>query len=335
VNAGSWWSLLRSSVIGGTPVPLVAGPTPGDSLLHGPPMDESRSRPVAGSRASWLLAAGAGLGLLAAAVSLLSSGERAGLPDQAVASVNDAVIRLEEYERAVEAFQSDRREPISGADREHVLSRLVDEELLVQRGLALGLARHDRRVRGDIVSAVIEAVVSQADAVEPDADEVEAFYEANRGYFARTPRVMVEQLLVRGAPIRSEAEARARADEAVRRLREGEPFARVEEDLGDPPVAPLPRDYLPIPKLREYVGPTAARASLDLAPGEVSAPLRSGTGFSVLHVVDRESESTPPLAQIEGEVRAELRRRAGDEALRRYLEDLRSDADVRVRSPLP
>lgn len=299
------------------------------------PMEESRSRPAAGSRASWLLAAGAALGLLAAAVSLLSSGERLGLPDHAVAAVNDAVIRLEEYERAVQAFESDRREPITDADREHVLSRLVDEELLVQRGLALGLARHDRRVRGDIVAAVIEAVVSQADAEQPDAEQVAAFYEANHGYFARTPRVMVEQVLVRGPPLRSEAEARQRADEVARRLRDGEPFAHVDEDLGDPPVARLPRDYLPIPKLREYVGPTAARASLELAPGEVSAPLRSGSGFAVLRVVDRESASTPPLAQVEGEVRAELRRRAGDEALRRYLEDLRRDADVRLRSPLP
>lgn len=100
------------------------------------------------SRATGVLAAGALLGLAAAGAALLAP--RAGpaaLPDDVVAVVNGAPVRSADYRRAVAALAADRRDPLGDADRRFVLERLVDEELLVQRALELGLARHDRRVR--------------------------------------------------------------------------------------------------------------------------------------------------------------------------------------------
>jgi parvulin-like peptidyl-prolyl isomerase len=298
---------------------------------------EPQADRAAERRARGLLGLGAGLGLLLAAAGILrgEAGDPGVLPEGAVASVNGTLVRREAYERAVQALATDRRDPIGEAEKRHVLERLVDEELLVQRGLELGLAQHDRRVRGDLVSAVIQAVVAQSEAEEPDDEEVEAFYAEQRDYFARTGRLRVRQVWVRGAPARDEEEARARAEEATARLRAGEPFEAVDEALGDRPVAPLPADLLPAAKLREYLGPTATRAALELEPGGVSEPQRSSAGYHVLQLVLREPGAVPPLDEIREEVRAELRRRRGDLALRAYLEELRERADLLLAHALP
>ena len=288
-------------------------------------------------RARVLLGLGAALGLALAAAGILhgDAAAPAALPDDAVAAVNGTLVRREAYERALQALAADRRDPIGDPERQHVLDRLVDEELLVQRALELGLAQSDRRVRGDLVTAVIQAVVSQSEDQEPDDAAVAAFYAEQRDYFARSGRLRVRQIWVRGPPARDEAQARARAQEVVTRLRAGEPFAAVDAALGDRPVAPLPSDPLPAAKLREYLGPTATRAAQQLAPGEVSEALPASAGFQVLQLVALEPGEAPPLDEIREEVRAELRRRAGDLALRDYLAELRERADLKLAPVLP
>jgi hypothetical protein len=283
-----------------------------------------------GLRARRLLGLGAALGLALATVELLSFGEAIAPASGGVASVNGTPIRREDYDRALAAFASDRRSPVEDADRRHVLDRLIEEELLVQRGLELGLAERDRRVRADIVAAMIDAVTAEAKTTEPERAEVEEFYAANRDYFARPGRIRARQVVVRAAATRPDSDARARAREVARRLRAGEDFDRVRSELGDPEIAPLPDVLLPAAKLREYLGPTPAAALLELGPGEVSDPIRAPSGYHVLVVSERADPEPLPLAEVESEVRAEVRRRRADRALRDYLDELRRSGEVRV-----
>src|SRR5262249_10911197 len=122
----------------------------------------------------------------------------------------------------------------------------------------------------------------------------------------------------------------ARAREAAARLRAGEDIVRVREALGDRELAPPPDVLLPPAKLLDYLGPTPLGTALALDPGRVSDPVRSATGFHVLQVVEREAAWVPPRDEIADDVLAEYRRRAGDRALRAYLDGLRSRADVEV-----
>ncbi len=279
-------------------------------------------------RARLLLGLGAAVGLAAVAVGLMSPTR--GLPSHAVARVNNSVISSVEYERAVAALAADSRSVLSEADRQHVLDRLIDEELLVQHALDLELPRHDARVRADLVAAVIQALVATASDTDPPDAELEAFYREHADYFARPGRARIAQIMVRSEPVRSQEQALTRAREAARRLRAGEPFALVKSELGDAEVALLPDTYLSPGKLREYLGPSAMRAALNLAPGEVSDPVVSGHGYTLVLSLGREPGVTPELAEIEAEVRSEWVRRAGDAALRGALDDLRRRAEIEL-----
>ncbi len=280
------------------------------------------------ARPLWLLALGAVAGIGLAASSLVRRAEP--LPRDAVASVNGVPIRRADYERQLAALGADQRSPLDAAARRRVLERLIDEELLVQRGLELGLARHDRRVRADLTSAVIAGVVRPADGAEPSDKELREFYETHREFFAQPERLSVRQIFVRVRDLGEEAAATQRAAEAARRLREGADFESVRRAFGDPEVPPLPSGPLPPAKLQEYLGPTATRMAMGLAAGEVGEPVRSGLGYHVLQLVGRVAPPEPSFEEMRAEVLAEYRRRKGDEALRAYLDALRARADVVV-----
>jgi hypothetical protein len=286
--------------------------------------------PHSEARARWLLLLGALAGLGTAAASLLGSHtEGSRLPEGAIARVNETLIQGEEYARLLAALEADRRTPLSDEDRVHVLDRLIEEELLVQHALALGLARSDRRVRADLVSAVLGSLAAAGDGHEPDEDEIRTFYAENRDFFAGPGRLWVRQVFVAVDGAGDDA-ARERAARASERLRAGEAIDRVRDELGSPEVAPLPDAPLPPAKLREYLGPTALLAALDLVPGATSGPIRSAQGYHVLSLVERDPGGAPPLEEIVPQVRAELRRRGDDRMLRERLEQLRAAADVVV-----
>ena len=292
--------------------------------------EAAERRPLA-----WL-AAGAAAGVALAGWGLLGSDARsAALPDGAVASVNGTLLYAEDYQRLVEGVESDTREPAGPELRRRVLDRMIEEELLVQRGVELGLVESDRRVRADITQAMIQSIVVESEDEQPEPEELRRFYEEEAGFFTQPGRVRAAQVFFRVRTPGDEAALLARATEAQRRLLAGEPVERVRSELGDEEVSPIPDTLLPPAKLREYVGPTALRAVMELAPGATSAPVRSGMGMHVFQVIEREQARVPPFEEIAAHVEAEWVRRAGDRALRAYLDDLRAEAQVKTAETLP
>jgi parvulin-like peptidyl-prolyl isomerase len=281
---------------------------------------------------AWL-AVGAALGLLVAAVGVI--GERPSvddLPPGAVARVGDSLIRIEDYERLVAGLESDRREPVDAKLRRHVLDRMIDEELLVQRAVELGLVDVDRRVRANLTSSMIQSIVDDAEEIEPSRRDLTSFYEENSEFFTSPGRLRVRQIFFRGRSTeRGSGEERAAAAHAA--LAAGAAFDAVRKEHGDNEISPLPDVLLPPLKLREYIGPTAMRSAMELEAGSIGEPIRSGTGVHILQLVDREPASTPLFEKIEEQVQNEWRRRQGDRALRAYLDGLRDDFLVITRQP--
>ena len=287
---------------------------------------------MSGTRGTVLLALGAALGVLAAAASLLGAGPLSGhgLPPGAVARVNGTVIRADDYARSLDALGRDRRDGVTTGDRRHVLDRMIDEELLVERGIDLGLVRQDPRVRRDLTAAVIDAVVTGHDDRTPSDAELAAFYDREREFFARPGRLRVRQVWCRAASGSDDAAIEARARAAAKRLRAGDDIAAVRAALGDAELAPPPDVLLPPAKLLDYLGPTALRTALELEAGAVSDPVRSATGFHVLQVVEREGAWVPAREEIAEDLLAEYRRRVGERSLRAYLDGLRARAEIEV-----
>lgn len=284
-------------------------------------------------QARGLLAVGAAIGLILAVAGIVRPGPRfdVDVPPGSAAVVEGAIIETDAFERAVGLLAADSKNPIGEPEREHVLNRMIEEELLVQRARELGVDQHDRRVRSLLVSSMIDSIVADAQPEEPSQSDVEEFFEENGGYFARTGRLHVRPLRFAKRDGETDQDARARANKASERLIAGEDTATVEAELADAWVVPVPNGLLPATKLREYIGPTPTNLAATLETGATSEPVKGGRSWYVVRMIDREPAFTPPLDEVEDEVRAEMLRRAGDDALRSYLDQLRDRADVRIR----
>lgn len=82
----------------------------------------------------------------------------------AIAHINSAVIREDEYERAIALFRGEKRGPITDADLNLVLEKLIKEELLVQAALRGDLPRKDLKIRQRVLQTLLTSIQTQSAA---------------------------------------------------------------------------------------------------------------------------------------------------------------------------
>ena len=287
------------------------------------------------SRPVLMLAAGAVLGLVLVAADLfrVTDDPAEDVPEGVIATVNGVGILAAEYGAALDRYALSRGGSLDGSDSTLVLDSMIDEELLVQRARDLRIDRNDRLVRDLMAKTVVEVVAMEAESTDPTSEEIVAFYEKNGDLFARDPKVRVREIRIEVNQFRSANQAAETAAAATARLKSGDEFARVNREMGDRPEVPLPDRPLTEAELRQHLGAAAASRALEMEPGQISEPVRSGSGFHVLKMVSREAPMVPPLYQIEAQVKAEMRRLAHQGAIKDYVVELRSLADIQVSRP--
>lgn len=255
-------------------------------------------------------------GFLLALIGLLFP-EKEILLSDTVAEVNGNYIRKDEYLRTLTAISSDSKNPITKEARTNVLERLIEEELLVQRGLELGFAREDRLIRASIVRAVIQSIISENVSEKPNVLELRSYFLFNRDKFLKTSRYQV----------------------AVYQQSDELSAARISKELRETGstksnnVSYIPNTLLPLSKLLDYLGPDVVLALGNLKSGEVSDPIKSGEIFFVVKVFVLEPGSTPDFDSVKEEVEASYIQEKGDRTLREYLDRLKTKSKIKRSLP--
>ena len=80
----------------------------------------------------------------------------------AVAHVNSAAIRKDEYQRAIALFRGDKRGPLTDADLNLVLDKLIEEELLVQAALRGDSPRKDLVIRQRVLQTLLTSIQTRS-----------------------------------------------------------------------------------------------------------------------------------------------------------------------------
>lgn len=264
-----------------------------------------------------LLAIGAAAGLVVALAGLVRDAREPALPIDAAARINATIISNEAYARALKRFGDDSADPLSDEDATWVLDRLIQEELLVQRGLELGLPRSSSSVRNAIVAAMIESIVTESRATEISEAELRDWFAENRLLFTAQSayRVVAYSFASEEQAQQAIISAEGRAPASGHRLE-------------------VPETDLPLTKLRDYLGETAVSRLAKLGAAESTEPFAfNGRWLKILVIAQTPGRQLDFDSEI-NKIESEWRRRTADRALRDYLARLRRDASVNARPAL-
>lgn len=264
------------------------------------------------------LALGALGGLLLAAWGMLRQTDIGmELPSSAIASVNDVMISRDSFERTRERLGTLGEGADAGAE---LLQRLIDDELLVQRGVELGMTETDPAVRAAIINSIVASVTAEADAADPTDEELNEYLETNPERFSYTSKLHVEAW---------ETEREELAQELVSALRDGGSLP----DAADITSMPdLPPGLLDTDMLSNYLGPAITAAAADMPEGSSAVFARRGR-WLVIRVVARERQAVANVDGIRSRVLMDYRRQLAAGLLEDYLENLRERAKVSVTTP--
>ena len=286
-----------------------------------------------------LLLGGALLGLLIALGSSNVADRNRLSEAGAIARVNDRHIDRTEYASAYQALLADKSKAPTEADKVLVLDRLIEEELLVQRGMEIGLLEGDAQVRKAVAMAVIEFVLAQNGSDVLEEDRLRRYYRDNVSNFTPAGRLQVAQIFVAypapDATPDAVAGATRQLDIIRTALREGQAFADVEAQYGMEILPRLPRLMLTPTKLTDYLGPELTEAATRLPQGAISDALPGATGWHFLQIIRNQPGKPPSFDTIRPQLVDALRRERDDKALRDYLDWLRNRASISLAPDAP
>jgi hypothetical protein len=267
-----------------------------------------------------LLALGALIGLVVAGIGILQREVQIDeLPENTVARVNDVMISRDLYDRAISRSTDYAGQPVGGTDAT-ILQRLVDEELLIQRGVELGMTQSDAAVRQAVIDSLIASVTAEADAASPTDEELAQYLAENPERFSYISKVSADAW---------QTDSESAAQDFVTALR-AEDVTAANESVQ--PMPDLPAGLMTLEILGAYLGPGIAAAAAEMPDGSSAVFARRGR-WLIVRITGKERSTLTDLGAIRNRVLVDYRRKLADTTLRNYIEGLRERANISVGAP--
>ncbi len=277
--------------------------------------------------------------------------------DQTVAVVDGVAIPARELQQALrrekEKFPPERLNSRSEflKIKEKVLGGLIDRKLLLKEATAQGTFISEEEFQDELLkykSSYTEATFqkmleergvsneewlklrresfivakflakSGAEAQEVTEEAVKKYYEEHPEEFKVPESVRVRQIVT---------DTKEKAESILRRLRQGENFAKLAKDLSLSPdrreggdLGFIPRGSFP----REF------EVCFTMNPGEISPIIPSLYGFHLFKVIEKAPGRTQDLTEVSNKIFMQLKQRAREQYLKSLLERLRSQAKIEI-----
>lgn len=234
-----------------------------------------------------LALAAAAAGLAAAAMVLFQPASKAVavVPPGDVALVNQQPILMSDFIQETEQLTGGPFDQATPAQRAAVLRGMIDEELQVQRSLALDVPEQDTEARTALVDSVNGQVVATVLATPPTDDELRAYYASHRAKYATDGTMEYTDLVLHVGGFENASQtvdqAMADAEQAIYELRSGAAMDAVKQHFGLIDTGKAIGDVSDF-FAKIYLSPKLYAVADALDDGQISQPVSDKDGVHII-----------------------------------------------------
>lgn len=200
------------------------------------------------------------------------------------------------------------------------------KEALQSHGLSMEELRADIQ-RSMSIQKLLDREVFEK--VTVDQAEVKGFYDSNPQVFQVPEQVRARHIIVRvkeGATELEKKQAREAIQKAADRIKKGESFEEVAKQVSQDGTAQRGGDlgYFS----RGQMVPEFEKAAFSLEKGKVSQVVETKFGYHLIKLEDKKEARTLGFQEVEPKIAEFLRQKKGEEQLKAYVDNLKSQAKI-------
>jgi peptidyl-prolyl cis-trans isomerase D len=158
--------------------------------------------------------------------------------------------------------------------------------------------------------------------------EVQAYYNAHLDQYKVPEEVKTRHILVtvpRGADAKTDAAAKAKAQDILKQLQGGANFADLAKKYSDDPGSKDQGGELPLMST-SGLDPAYAQAAMALNPGQTSGLVRSQFGYHIIQTEQKQPTHTKPLADVHDSIVTQIESQKAAASAQTYANQLTAEA---------
>ncbi|UVC14437.1 peptidylprolyl isomerase [Mesorhizobium onobrychidis] len=222
-----------------------------------------------------------------------------------------------------ETFKGQWQRPPDGQELQALITELIKEELFAREAREMGLEEHDTIVRRRLAQKLEFLLKDTAKVVEPTVADLRKYYEANLDLFRVASKASFRQVYFNPD---GRKDAAADAADMLERLQAGD--AGDVAELGDRFLLGTEFKNLGEQEATGMLGEELSREIYAARTGSWAGPFKSGYGYHLINVSERNEQGSRPFEEAREAVSAEWLRDRQDEVSRDYIARLREKYGV-------
>ena len=255
---------------------------------------------------------------------------------KAVALVNDVVISEDQFLKYASNLGADIQPEDDVEILELLLERMIEEELLVQRGIELDLHKKDIGVRKEMIKQVIDFII-QVEKNQVNEEDLRDFYNENIGKYTPTEKIQFQFIYINSLNKESvllgtESDLKTLQPKLLKLYDELKTtdFLEIKSKFDENNFFEVPNKLINIKDCNLLFGKSICNQIASLNLDEVSQPIFFDNGYFIFKLVDRIKQEIDEeyYNEIKEKIIFDYNNGLDDEKLKNYLKYLKDNSVI-------